>query len=183
MLGWRPLAFREGASQLDAAGVGQSEESKQVSELQLEQTLVIIKPDGVQRGLVGEIVGRLERRGLKIVAMELRMIDRALAERHYGEHAGKPFFNGLVDYIVSGPVVTLVLEGPQAIAATRATIGATKPVEAAPGTIRGDLGMMIGRNLIHGSDKAESAAKEVALFFGDRVLGGWSRGADDWIWE
>ena len=149
-----------------------SEGFRQVAEL--EQTLVIIKPDGVQRGLVGEIVGRLERRGLKIVAMELRSIDRELAERHYGEHKGKPFFAGLVDYIESGPVVTMVLEGPQAIAATRATMGATKPVEAAPGTIRGDLGVMIGRNLIHGSDGPESAAREVNLFFGDRELRGWA---------
>ncbi len=158
-----------------------SEGFRQVAEL--EQTLVIIKPDGVQRGLVGEIVGRLERRGLKIVAMELRSIDRELAERHYGEHKGKPFFAGLVDYIESGPVVTMVLEGPQAIAATRATMGATKPVEAAPGTIRGDLGVMIGRNLIHGSDGPESAAREVNLFFGDRALSGWSRSTDTWILE
>lgn len=149
----------------------------------LEQTLVIIKPDGVQRGLVGEIIGRLERRGLKISALEFRTIDRELAERHYGEHKGKPFFAGLVDYIVSGPVVTLVLEGPQAIAATRATMGATKPVEAAPGTIRGDFSLMIGRNLIHGSDGPESAAREVELFFGGRVSSGWTRGTDDWILE
>lgn len=148
-----------------------------------EQTLVIIKPDGVQRGLVGEIIGRLERRGLKIVAMELRVIERELAERHYGEHKGKPFYDGLVDYITSGPVVTLVLEGPQAIAATRATMGATRPVEAAPGTIRGDLGMMVGRNLIHGSDSPESAAREVALFFPNGVASGWSRETDRWILE
>lgn len=154
-----------------------------MAELKLEQTLVIIKPDGVQRGLIGEIISRLERRGLKIAAMEFRMIERELAERHYGEHTGKPFFEGLVAYIVSGPVVTLVLEGPQAIAATRATIGATKPVEAAPGTIRGDLGLMIGRNLIHGSDGPESAAREVTLFFGDRVINRWSRGTDEWILE
>jgi nucleoside-diphosphate kinase len=149
----------------------------------LEQTLVIIKPDGVQRGLVGEIVGRLERRGLKIVAMELRVIERELAERHYGEHKGKAFYAGLVDYITSGPVVTMVLEGPQAIAATRATMGATRPVEAAPGTIRGDLGMMVGRNLIHGSDGPESAAREVALFFPDGVASNWGRDTDRWILE
>jgi len=150
----------------------------------VEQTLVIIKPDGVQRGLVGEIVGRLERRGLKIVALELRQIDRALAERHYGEHEGKPFYAGLVDYIVSGPVVTMVLEGPRAVEATRAAIGATRPVESAPGTIRGDLGLEVGRNLIHGSDSPESAAREVALFFGpERVLAGWRRDADRWVLE
>lgn len=150
---------------------------------EIERTLVIIKPDGVQRGLVGEIVGRLERRGLKIAAMELRVIERALAERHYGEHKGKPFYEGLVNYITSGPVVTMVLEGPQAVAATRATMGATRPVEAAPGTIRGDLGLMVGRNLIHGSDGPESAAREVALFFGDRVVSNWGRDTDRWILE
>lgn len=150
---------------------------------EIEQTLVIIKPDGVQRGLVGEIVGRLERRGLKIVAMELRMIERELAERHYGEHKGKPFYEGLVNYITSGPVVTMVLEGPGAVAATRATMGSTRPVEAAPGTIRGDLGLMVGRNLIHGSDGGASAAREVALFFGDRVVANWARDTDRWILE
>lgn len=148
-----------------------------------EQTLIIIKPDGVQRGLVGEVIGRFERRGLKIVALSLGTIGRETAERHYGEHAGKPFYNGLVDYITSGPSVTMVLEGPQAIAAARATIGSTKPVEAAPGTIRGDLGLEIGRNLVHGSDKPESAVREVALFFGDRVEGGWARDTDRWILE
>lgn len=148
-----------------------------------ERTLVIIKPDGVQRGLVGEIIGRLERRGLKIVGLKLQVIERALAEKHYGEHAGKAFYNGLVDYITSGPVVTMVLEGPQAIAATRATMGSTRPVEAAPGTIRGDLGLMVGRNLIHGSDSAESAAREVELFFGADALSGWARDVDPWIYE
>ncbi|MCC6792092.1 MAG: nucleoside-diphosphate kinase [Thermomicrobiales bacterium] len=148
-----------------------------------ERTLVIIKPDGVQRGLVGEIIGRLERRGLKIVGLKLQVIDRALAEKHYGEHAGKAFYNGLVDYITSGPVVTMVLEGPQAIAATRATMGSTRPVEAAPGTIRGDLGLMVGRNLIHGSDSAESAAREVELFFGADAVSGWARDVDPWIYE
>lgn len=148
-----------------------------------ERTLVIIKPDGVQRGLVGEIIGRLEKRGLKIVALKLHVIERELAERHYGEHAGKPFYNGLVDYITSGPVVTFVLEGPQAIAATRSTIGATRPVEAAPGTIRGDLALMVGRNLIHGSDSAESAAREVELFFGADSVQSWNRDVDRWILE
>jgi nucleoside-diphosphate kinase len=148
-----------------------------------ERTLVIIKPDGVQRGLIGEIIGRLERRGLKVVALNLLTIDRTVAERHYGEHAGKPFYAGLVDYITSGPVVTMVLEGPQAIAATRATVGATRPVEAAPGTIRGDLGLMVGRNLIHASDGTESAAREVALFFGDSLAGTWARDTDRWILE
>ena len=148
-----------------------------------ERTLVIIKPDGVQRGLIGEIIGRLERRGLKIVGLDLQTIERAVAERHYGEHVGKPFYAGLVDYITSGPVVTMVLEGPQAISATRATVGATRPVEAAPGTIRGDLGLMVGRNLIHASDGPESAAREVQLFFGEKLIGSWARDTDRWILE
>lgn len=145
-----------------------------------ERTLVIVKPDGVQRGLVGEIVGRLERRGLKIVAMELRQIERELAERHYAEHKGKPFYDGLVEYITSGPVVALVLEGPDAIAVTRSTMGATRPAEATPGSIRGDLGLTVGRNLIHGSDGPESAAREVSLFFGDRRAS-YERDLDRWI--
>ncbi len=149
----------------------------------VEQTLVIIKPDGVQRGLVGEVIARLERRGLKIVAMRLRQIDRAMAERHYGEHEGKPFYASLVDYIVSGPVVTMVLEGPEAIAVTRSTVGATRPAEAAPGTIRGDFGLMVGRNLIHASDKPESAEREVAHFFGDAPPVAYARDLDRWILE
>jgi nucleoside-diphosphate kinase len=149
----------------------------------VERTLVIIKPDGVQRGLIGEIVSRLERRGLKIVGLDMATIDRDVASRHYGEHEGKPFYAGLVDYITSGPVVLMVLEGPEAIAVVRATIGKTNPREAAPGTIRGDLGLMTGRNLIHASDGAESAEREVALFFGDRTLSSWDRSTDPWVVE
>ncbi|MDQ3044749.1 MAG: nucleoside-diphosphate kinase [Chloroflexota bacterium] len=149
----------------------------------MEQTLVLVKPDGVQRGLVGEIIGRLERRGLKIVALRLQIIDRALGERHYAEHAGKPFHEALVTYISSGPVVAMVLEGPDAITATRATVGATNPVSAAPGTIRGDLALMIGRNLIHASDGAESAAREVTLFFGDDSSLSYTRDIDRWVLE
>ena len=148
-----------------------------------ERTLVIVKPDGVQRGLVGEIIGRLERRGLKIVGLELRVIDRSLAERHYAEHQGKGFYESLVSYIGSGPSVTMVLEGPGAIAATRATVGATRPAEASPGTIRGDLGLVVGRNLIHASDGPESAAREVALFFGDDRLLAYGREIDRWVLE
>lgn len=146
-----------------------------------EQTLVIVKPDGVQRGLIGEIVARLERRGLKVVAMQMQTIDRATAETHYGEHKGKPFYASLVEYITSGPVVAFVLEGPDAIAVTRNTVGATKPSAAAPGTIRGDLALTVGRNLIHASDGVESAKREVALFFGGSVAGGWTRDTDRWI--
>ena len=149
----------------------------------VEQTLVIVKPDGVQRGLIGEIIGRLERRGLKIVALGLRVIDRELAERHYAEHVGKPFYAGLVEYIGSGPSVLMVLEGPAAIQVTRQTVGKTNPAEAAPGTIRGDLGLMTGRNLIHASDGPDSAAREVALFFGEGSLVPYGRDTDRWILE
>lgn len=149
----------------------------------IEQTLIIVKPDGVQRGLVGEIIGRLERRGLKIVALQMQQIDRATAERHYGEHQGKPFFTGLVDYITSAPVVVIVLEGPAAVAAARATIGATRPVDAAPGTIRGDLGLMVGRNLIHGSDSVASATREIDIFFGNTTPFAYQREIDRWILE
>jgi nucleoside-diphosphate kinase len=149
----------------------------------VERTLVILKPDAVQRGLIGEIVRRLESRGLKVVALDMRAIERETAARHYAEHEGKPFYAGLIDYITSGPVVLIVLEGPHAVTVTRATMGKTNPVEAAPGTIRGDLGLMTGRNLIHGSDSPQSAEREVALFFGDRDLATWRRDADRWIEE
>lgn len=149
----------------------------------VERTLVILKPDAVQRGLVGEIVGRLEQRGLKLVALDMRTIAPEIAARHYAEHEGKPFYAGLIEYITSGPVVLMVLEGPRAVAVTRATMGKTNPVEALPGTIRGDLGLMTGRNLIHGSDGPESAEREVALFFGDRGISSWVRDDDRWILE
>ncbi len=149
----------------------------------VERTLVIVKPDGVQRGLVGEIVGRLERRGLKIVAMRMTVIQRALAEQHYAEHAGKAFYESLVSYIGSGPSLTMVLEGPSAIAATRSTVGKTNPAEAAPGTIRGDLGLMVGRNLIHASDSVDSSAREVDLFFGTDALVEYERDIDRWVLE
>jgi nucleoside-diphosphate kinase len=148
---------------------------------ELERTLVIVKPDGVQRGLVGEIIGRLERRGLKIVALQLQQIDRPLAQRHYAEHEGKGFYDSLVDYITSGPVVTMVLEGPEAIAVTRSTVGATRPAAAAPGTIRGDLGLTVGRNLIHASDMPESAEREVELFFGGRKVPSYGRDIERWV--
>ncbi|MFT4038007.1 MAG: nucleoside-diphosphate kinase [Thermomicrobiales bacterium] len=149
----------------------------------IERTLIIIKPDGVQRGLIGEILGRLERRGLKFVGLEFRTVDAVTASKHYGEHQGKPFYDGLIEYITSGPSVLGVLEGPNAVAVTRSTIGATNPVNAAPGTIRGDLGVMTGRNLIHGSDSTESAAREVTLFFGETALPEWTRDTDRWILE
>ena len=149
----------------------------------VERTLVIVKPDGVQRALVGELVARLERRGLKIVAMHLRQLDSAIAEEHYGEHRGKPFFSGLVGHITSGPVVLMVLEGPDAIAVVRETNGATNPAASTPGSIRADFALSIGRNLIHASDGAESAAREIALYFGEDALVTYERGIDRWIRE
>jgi nucleoside-diphosphate kinase len=130
-----------------------------------ERTLVLIKPDGVRRGLVGEVVGRLERKGLTLAAMELRTLDRATAEQHYGEHQGKPFFDGLVDFITGGPLVALVVEGPRAVEATRTLMGVTDPVKSAPGSLRGDFCLEIGENLVHGSDSPESAAREIGIWF------------------
>ncbi len=148
-----------------------------------ERTLVILKPDAVQRGLVGEILARFEKRGLKIAALKLEVISRETAERHYGEHEGKPFFAGLVDYITSAPSVLLILEGPDAVAITRATNGDTKPAKAAPGTIRADFGLTIGRNLVHASDSVESAAREVETFFGTGGIVDYTRAIDAWVVE
>jgi nucleoside-diphosphate kinase len=131
----------------------------------VERTLILVKPDGVSRGLVGEVVGRLERKGLTLVALELRTLERSVAETHYGEHASKPFFGELVDFITSGPLVALVAEGPRAVEASRGLIGATDPVKAAPGSLRGDYALEIGQNLVHGSDSPESAKREIDLFF------------------
>jgi len=130
-----------------------------------ERTLVLVKPDGVARGLVGEVLSRIERKGWSIVALELRTLPRELAEEHYGEHADKPFFGSLVDFIVGGPLVAAVIEGPNAILGWRALMGATNPANAAPGTIRGDLATETQFNVTHGSDSPESAAREIALFF------------------
>jgi nucleoside-diphosphate kinase len=130
-----------------------------------ERTLVLIKPDGVARNLIGEVLSRIERKGLTIIGLELRTLDRATAEAHYAEHAAKPFFADLVDFITSGPLIAAVIEGPDAIVAWRAMMGATNPVAAAPGTIRGDLATVMQENVTHGSDSPESAAREIALFF------------------
>ncbi len=150
---------------------------------QIERSLVIIKPDAVQRGLIGDILARYEKRGLKIAALKLEVVSRETAERHYGEHKGKPFFEGLVEYITSAPSVLLILEGPDAIAITRTTNGATRPAEAAPGTIRADFGLTIGRNLVHASDSVEAAEREVGIFFGDGGIVDYSRAIDAWIVE
>ncbi len=150
----------------------------------IQRTLIIVKPDGVQRSLVGEIIGRLEKRGLKLVALQFKMVERALAEEHYAEHKGKSFYDGLVSYIMSGPVVVGVLEGVDAVAAVRSSVGATNPAKAAPGTIRGDLGIEIGRNLIHASDENPgSAEREVKLWFGQGGQLDWTRDSDRWIRE
>jgi nucleoside-diphosphate kinase len=148
-----------------------------------QRTLIIVKPDGVQRGLVGAILERFERRGLQIVALRLMQIDRGLAERHYGVHRGKPFFEGLVAYITSSPVVVAVLEGPRAIAVVRNTMGATNAAEAAPGTIRGDYAIEIGRNLVHGSDGEETAAFEIGLYFQPSDLVSYARAIEPWVTE
>ena len=149
----------------------------------METTLVLLKPDAVQRGLAGEIISRLERTGLKITGMKLMQVSQELANEHYGEHVGKPFFDGLVSFITSGPIVAMALEGNGAVAIVRKTMGATNPADSPPGTVRGDYGIDIGRNLVHGSDSAESAKREVALFFDDAELIDYSRATDPWITE
>ena len=148
----------------------------------MEKTFIIIKPDAVQRGLVGEIIHRFERRGLKLVAMKFVAVSNELAQEHYGVHKERPFYQGLIDYITSSPVVALVLEGTDAIKVVRNTVGATKPAEAAPGTIRADFGLEIGRNLVHASDGPETAAFEIGLWFGQDLVE-WSRAVDGWIFE
>ena len=134
-----------------------------------ERTLVLIKPDGVRRGLAGEVLSRIERKGLRIVAMDLRIVGKDLAETHYAEHTDKPFYGSLVDFITSGPLVALVAEGPRAIEAFRALAGATDPVKAAPGTIRGDYALEVQDNIVHGSDSPDSAEREIKIFFPDLV--------------
>jgi nucleoside-diphosphate kinase len=146
-----------------------------------QRTLVLIKPDGVQRLLAGRILSRFEDRGLKIAAMKLMPVSKHLAETHYAVHSARPFFAGLVQFITSGPVVALVLEGPNAISVVRSMVGATKPHEAAPGTIRGDFGLETAKNLIHASDASETAVAEIALWFTPAELVDYSRGVDDWI--
>ena len=149
----------------------------------MERTLVIIKPDGVQRGLIGPILTRFERRGLRFSAMKLMQITPELAARHYAIHKGKPFYDGLIEFITSGPVLVAVIEGRDAINITRKTMGATNPATAEPGTIRADFGLEVGRNLVHGSDGPDTAAFEIPLFFSQEEILGYSRAVDDWINE
>jgi nucleoside-diphosphate kinase len=146
-----------------------------------ERTLVLVKPDGVQRLLVGRIVARFEERGLKLVGLKMVRVDRAFAEQHYAVHRGKPFFEGLLDFITSGPLVAIALEGPNAIAIVRAMVGATRPHEAAPGSIRGDLAVETAQNLVHASDSSETAASELALWFAPDELLAYEREIDRWV--
>ncbi len=147
----------------------------------MERTLVLVKPDGVQRGLVGEVIGRFERRGLRLMALKLLRIDRAVAERHYAEHRTKPFFDQVVAFVTSSPVVAMVWTAPGAVALVRTMMGPTNPQAAPPGTIRGDLGIDLGQNVIHGSDGANRAEEEIALFFGPDELVEWGRDHERWI--
>ncbi len=149
----------------------------------MERTFVAIKPDGVQRGLIGDVISRLERRGLKLVAIRLMQVDEDLAGRHYAEHVDRPFFGSLVSFITSGPIVAMIWEANNAVALARQTMGATNPGEASPGTIRGDFGVDIGRNIVHGSDSPESAEREIGLFFGEDGGLEYTRSADQWIIE
>lgn len=149
----------------------------------MERTFVMVKPDGVQRGLVGEVISRLERKGLKIVAMKMLWIKRELAENHYAEHREKPFFSSLVEYITSGPVVAMVVEGRNAVKVVRSLVGATNPAEAAVGTIRGDFGLDVGRNIVHASDSLQSAEREISLFFDEKEIIDYERIDESWIYE
>jgi len=149
----------------------------------MERSLVLVKPDGVQRGLIGEVIARLERRGLRLVAAKFMAVSQELAETHYAIHKGKPFYEGLIAYITSAPVMAMVWEGPNAVTAIRQTMGATRPTEAAPGSLRHDFALEVGRNLTHASDTVENGAKEVALWFEQEELVVWSREVDRWVFE
>jgi nucleoside-diphosphate kinase len=149
----------------------------------MERTLIILKPDAVQRAVAGTLIARFEQRGLKLVGLKLLRVSDALARQHYAVHEGKPFFDGLIQYITSGPVVVMAAEGPNAIAVVRATVGATRPNEAAPGSIRADFGLTVGRNLIHASDGPDTARDELALWFGAGELVDYTRDIDRWILE
>ena len=149
----------------------------------MEKTLVLIKPDGVQRGLIGEIIMRLERRGLRLIAAKFMRVSAALAEEHYSVHKGKPFYEKLIRYITSAPLMAMAWEGPKAVAAVRQSMGVTNPTEAAPGTIRHDFALEMGRNLTHASDSVENGEKEVALWFSPQEMVTWTRANDLWIFE
>jgi nucleoside-diphosphate kinase len=149
----------------------------------MEKTFVMVKPDGVERGLIGEVIARLERRGLRLIAAKFMWVDQDLAEKHYAIHKGKPFYDGLIKYITSAPVLAMIWEGPNAVAAVRQTMGSTRPTEAAPGSLRHDFALMVGRNLTHASDSVENGELESALWFNTDELVEWSREVDRWIFE
>lgn len=149
----------------------------------MERSLVLVKPDGVQRGLIGEVIARLERRGLRLIAAKFMTVNTALAEEHYAIHKGKGFYDGLISYITSAPVMAMVWEGPNAVAAIRQTMGATKPWEAAPGTVRHDFALEVGRNITHASDSPQNGEQEAALWFKPDEFVSWVREADRWIFE
>jgi len=149
----------------------------------MEKTLVLVKPDGVQRGLIGEVISRLERRGLRLVAAKFLQVSPALAHNHYAVHEGQPFYEKLIRYITSAPVMAMAWEGPNAVAAVRQTMGVTRPTEAAPGTLRHDFALEIGRNLTHASDSVENGVNEVNLWFGEDEIVVWQRANDPWIFE
>jgi nucleoside-diphosphate kinase len=149
----------------------------------MEKTFVMVKPDGVERGLIGEVIARLERRGLKLTAAKFMWVNLDLAEKHYAIHKGKPFYDGLIKYITSAPVLAMIWEGPNAVAAVRQTMGSTRPTEAAPGSLRHDFALMVGRNLTHASDSVENGELEAALWFRSDELVEWSREVDCWILE
>lgn len=149
----------------------------------MEKTLVLVKPDGVQRGLIGEVIVRLERRGLRLIGAKFMQVSNELAETHYSIHKGKSFYESLIKYITSAPVMAMVWEGPNAVAAVRQTMGSTRPTDAAPGSIRHDFALQVGRNLTHASDTPENGEKEVALWFKATELMAWERDSDIWIFE
>ncbi|ADC64789.1 Nucleoside-diphosphate kinase [Ferroglobus placidus DSM 10642] len=149
----------------------------------MERTFVMVKPDGVKRGLIGEVIKRIEQKGLKIVAMKMMEVSKELAEKHYAEHKEKPFFQSLISYITSGPVVAMVVEGKEAVKVMRNLVGKTNPIEASPGTIRGDFAMDIGRNIVHASDSLESAEREISLFFNEEEILSYERADEKWIYE
>ncbi len=150
----------------------------------MERTFIALKPDAVQRGLIGEVIARIERKGFKLIGLKMMQVTKAMAEEHYGEHSTKPFFGGLVDFITSSPIVAMAWEGDNVVSTLRTLMGATNPKDSAPGTIRGDFAVDMGRNIIHGSDSPASAERELKIFFdASDLLDGWSRTTEGWVYE
>jgi len=150
----------------------------------MERTFIALKPDAVQRGFIGEIIARFERKGFKLIGLKMMVVSKAQAEEHYGEHSSKPFFGGLVEFITSGPIVAMAWEGSNVVLSARQMMGATNPKDALPGTIRGDFSVDLGRNIVHGSDSVESAERELKIFFkSEELLAGWDRTTEGWVYE